>query len=216
MNIVDRGFTFSNIASMPAENIDGVIIHHFGAPETYTIASAHRDHSDVRRNSAGISAGIGYNGLVDTDGTKVRGRMFRQGAHARGYNARHFGIATPGNFNNTRPREVVLESMAEFAAWVLKQANLPVNATTVRGHRDVGQTDCPGRNFDMVDFRKRVQKYMGVTNVSAKPTNEPSAWAKATWEKATKAGIVDGNRPQEPVTRQEMAAMFDRAGLLDK
>ncbi|QKS71648.1 N-acetylmuramoyl-L-alanine amidase [Paenalkalicoccus suaedae] len=216
MNIVDRGFKIGNVAAMTPSAVRGVIIHHFGAPFSYTIENAQRDHSDVRRNSAGISSGIGYNGLVDTDGTKVQGRMFRQGAHARGYNGNHFGIATPGNFNSAKPSDVVLESMAEFTAWVLKQANLPVNATTVRGHRDVGSTDCPGRNFDMVDFRRRVQKYMGVTNVSAKPNNEPSAWAKATWEKATKAGIVDGNRPQEPVTRQEMAAMFDRAGLLDK
>lgn len=33
-----------------------------------------------------------------------------------------------------------------------------------------------------------------------------STWAAKDWEKATKAGIVDGTKPQAPITRQEYAA----------
>lgn len=44
--------------------------------------------------------------------------------------------------------------------------------------------------------------------------NKPSAWAKSSWEKATKAKVVDGTRPQEPVTREQLAVILDRLGLI--
>lgn len=44
--------------------------------------------------------------------------------------------------------------------------------------------------------------------------NKPSEWAKSSWEKATKAKVVDGTRPQEPVTREQLAVILDRLGLI--
>lgn len=43
---------------------------------------------------------------------------------------------------------------------------------------------------------------------------EPATWAKAAWEKATAAGVLDGTRPGDPITRQELAVVLDRVGLL--
>ena len=44
--------------------------------------------------------------------------------------------------------------------------------------------------------------------------NEPDSWAKEAWSKATAAGIFDGTRPRDGLTRQEAAVVLDRLGLL--
>lgn len=41
-------------------------------------------------------------------------------------------------------------------------------------------------------------------------TQEPSAWAKGNWEKATELGLIDGTRPKDNITRQEVAAVAVR------
>ena len=38
-----------------------------------------------------------------------------------------------------------------------------------------------------------------------------SAWAKEVWDKLTKAKVTDGSRPGDLITREEVAAMIDRA-----
>ncbi|OPG94085.1 cell wall hydrolase [Chryseobacterium mucoviscidosis] len=40
--------------------------------------------------------------------------------------------------------------------------------------------------------------------------NEPSSWAKETWEDLTKKGFFDGTRPGAPITREEMAIVVGR------
>ncbi|OPY58582.1 MAG: hypothetical protein A4E55_00791 [Pelotomaculum sp. PtaU1.Bin035] len=42
-----------------------------------------------------------------------------------------------------------------------------------------------------------------------------SDWAKASWEKAKAKGIMDGTEPQGTVTREMLAVVLDRCGLLD-
>lgn len=44
--------------------------------------------------------------------------------------------------------------------------------------------------------------------------NTPAGWAKDAWDKATKAGVMDGTRPTEPVTRQELAVILNRLGAI--
>lgn len=41
-----------------------------------------------------------------------------------------------------------------------------------------------------------------------------SEWAKESWEKAVANGVLDGKRPIDNLTRQEMAVILDRLGLL--
>lgn len=42
-----------------------------------------------------------------------------------------------------------------------------------------------------------------------------SDWAKDSWNKAVKAGVLDGTDPQGTVTREMLAVIIDRLGLLD-
>ena len=39
-------------------------------------------------------------------------------------------------------------------------------------------------------------------------------WAVAAWGKAKSKGVLDGTRPTDPVTRQELAVVLDRLNLI--
>ena len=41
-----------------------------------------------------------------------------------------------------------------------------------------------------------------------------SNWAKDSWDKAVSTGVLDGTMPQAPLTREQLAAVLDRLGLL--
>lgn len=60
--------------------------------------------------------------------------------------------------------------------------------------------------------------YLGVAHaVEDEPEGldmDPDVWAAQAWEKATNAGVLDGTRPRDPVTRQELALVLDRLGLI--
>lgn len=61
-----------------------------------------------------------------------------------------------------------------------------------------------------------VMNYFGVEEQqpeSGKP-DQPDQWAKEEWEKAYTAGIFDGTRPRDPLTRQEASVVLGRLGLL--
>lgn len=66
---------------------------------------------------------------------------------------------------------------------------------------------------------KGICDFLGVAWVD-KPTSdgnhpEVADWAAEAWEKAKDKGIMDGTRPTDPVTRQELAVVLDRLGQLN-
>ncbi len=103
---------------------------------------------------------IGYNFLVDRFGRIWEGRyggVQRSvvGAHTLGYNEVSFAMSAIGNFDVARPPAAVVAAYARLFAWKLAiydiRANNPrvsVKGRTmpaINGHRDAGQTACPGR-----------------------------------------------------------------------
>ena len=46
--------------------------------------------------------------------------------------------------------------------------------------------------------------------------NTPADWAKEAWDKAMADGVLDGTRPWDTITRQEVAVILDRCGLLEE
>lgn len=46
--------------------------------------------------------------------------------------------------------------------------------------------------------------------------DKAAEWADEAWELAYKLGILDGTRPEDPVTRQELGVVLKSLGLLDK
>lgn len=45
--------------------------------------------------------------------------------------------------------------------------------------------------------------------------NQPSSWAKEAWEEATAKGILDGTNPKNTLTREQIALILQRLGLLN-
>ena len=44
--------------------------------------------------------------------------------------------------------------------------------------------------------------------------DEPEPWAEDAWAAAYDAGLLDGTRPRDPVTRQELAVVLRRLGMI--
>ena len=103
---------------------------------------------------------IGYNYLVDRFGRIWEGRYGGVGspvvgAHTLGYNEVSFAMSAIGNYDIAAPPQAVLSAYARLFAWKLSLYNIPADASRVyvknrwlpaiNGHRDVGQTACPGR-----------------------------------------------------------------------
>ena len=56
--------------------------------------------------------------------------------------------------------------------------------------------------------------FLGVTWQEPKAPDEPASWARDAWEKAVALGLLDGTAPQGTVTREMLAVVLDRCGLL--
>lgn len=73
------------------------------------------------------------------------------------------------------------------------------------GHKDVPRvsTACPGV-WDTKKLERLALAYY------EKGAHVPSNWAKASWDKLTQFGLLDGKRPHAPATREEVAVIVDR------
>ncbi|XP_068441220.1 peptidoglycan recognition protein 5 [Clinocottus analis] len=87
---------------------------------------------------------IGYNFLVGADGTVYEGRGWGVvGAHAKGHNHDSVGIAFMGNFTVDTPSAEAMSSVKRLLQSGVCDDYLDAKFT-VFGHRDLGQTECPG------------------------------------------------------------------------
>ena len=93
-------------------------------------------------------------------------------------------------------------------------------------HRWFANKACPGDYLyaSMGEIARRANEILkGREKTVEEPAiqSEPAPWAKAAWNKAVaRTGrdgkpIMDGARPWEPITRQEVAVILDRLGLLE-
>ncbi len=126
---------------------------------------------------------IGYNYLVDRWGRIWEGRWGGVnravvGAHTLGYNEVSFAMSAIGNYDVAQPPWAVLNAYARLFAWKLSLYNIRADAPKVwvknrylhaiNGHRDVGQTACPGRYlYAKIPYvRALAQKYQNAAQVS--------------------------------------------------
>jgi hypothetical protein len=103
---------------------------------------------------------VGYNFLVDRFGRIWEGRYGGVdrpvvGAHTLGYNDYAFAMSAIGNFETARPSSALLDAYGRLFAWKLSLHGVDAGSMrqwvgkrylpAINGHRDVGQTACPGR-----------------------------------------------------------------------
>jgi hypothetical protein len=99
---------------------------------------------------------IGYNYVVDPQGRIYQGRSGPEGtiaAHTYGYNTGSVGIALLGNYDSITVTPAAEQAVANLVGYLSAKNDLDpqavknfinVSAPTLAGHRDFGQTLCPG------------------------------------------------------------------------
>ncbi|MCQ9387393.1 NlpC/P60 family protein [Brevibacterium sp. 50QC2O2] len=146
-----------------ADSVKAAVIHHTEGSNNY-------DAGDVPGIIRGIYtfhvkgrgwADIGYNVLVDKFGRLWQGRAGNVdrpiiGAHVSNFNTGTFGISVLGTYMKKAPSKAAQVAVENTIAWKLSKDGVPaIGKTTVNGkrinrivgHRDVGDTDCPGDAF---------------------------------------------------------------------
>ncbi len=99
-------------------------------------------------------AGIGYHFYIRKDGRIYRGRPENAiGAHAPGVNDRAFGIASEGNFNNEQITLKQKNSIIALSKYLMEKYNIK----DLKRHKDVRNTDCPGKNFPFEEIKAELK-----------------------------------------------------------
>ena len=142
--------------------VHGGFVHHTVTANDYTRAQVPallRGIYAFHTQSRGWSD-VGYNFLVDRFGRIWEGRYGGVGrpvvgAHTRGYNNDSFAMSAIGNFDVARPSSAMVTAYGRLFAWKLSVHGVRASSTqqwitkrylpAIDGHRDVGQTACPGR-----------------------------------------------------------------------
>jgi hypothetical protein len=110
---------------------------------------------------------IGYHGGIDMVGDYPEILIGRptnvQGAHCPALNRKSLGFCFIGNYNLHPPDERILREAAYriLLPWLI-QFEIPID--NVVPHKDHGETDCPGKQFD-IDLLKTIIEEVRVKGV---------------------------------------------------
>ncbi|QWZ06768.1 VCBS repeat-containing protein [Nocardioides panacis] len=171
---------------------------------------------------------VGYNFLVDRFGRIWEGRYGGVdrpvvGAHTLGYNDDAFAMSAIGNYETAQPSAAVLDAYGRLFAWKLSLHGVGAGSMkqwvtkrylpAINGHRDVGQTACPGKYLYAQIPRIRqlavaYQKSFASRNRTANLTGT-TAPDVVLRDKTTKQGYVLRSGGQSGFTRGSVA----RSGL---
>ncbi len=219
--------------------VDFALVHHTVSLNSYGPSSAPGIVLAIcrfHRNGNGWND-IGYNLLVDRFGTLYEGRAGGvqepvMGAHAQGWNSTATGIAAIGDFSSAGLPSAPLHTLARAIAWKLSLAGVPatgeigevsiggelnrfaegvhVRFQRVSGHRDGGQTECPGAALyaQLPVLRVLVQQAMpaprALLTISPSPLAQPAGGPVLLTGRLARA---DGTRPSGvPLTLQQRQA----------
>lgn len=127
-------------------------------------------------------AGIGYHYYIRLDGSIYKGRPDNAiGAHCQGCNTNTLGVSFEGNYDTrtTMPD-------AQFNAWrelkdylSNKYGNMPVY-----GHREKGNSKCPGKNFPLDKVKNASSKFGWIKNTTGWwYRNQDGSYPKDCWIK---------------------------------
>lgn len=110
-------------------------------------------------------------------------------------------------------RQKTLENAVKLVAGMIRERGWGVDR--LRRHYDWSRKICPAILYDggkwagwekfKVDVKKELKG-----DVIVADKNIPDAWAKKDWDWAKKEGWLDGTRPKDNITRQELAIVIRR------
>ena len=231
-----------------ADGVRYAVIHHTAGTNSYSESEAPavvRGIYAYHTNILGWSD-IGYNVLVDRYGNIYEGRaggMDRAviGAHAQGFNTGSLGVSVLGEFTSSAPPQVAFDAVTDVVAWTFRlhgvspagsvlitsggsnkyPAGMQVPMSTIFGHRDAGQTACPGNAYYA---RLPALRTAVAARIPTLPATGPSGAFSdiggsvhaAGIAALKRAGIADGCGggrfcPDQQVTRGQAVSLLIRA-----
>jgi hypothetical protein len=167
-----------------APTIDFAVVHHTAGGNAYTQAQAPGVVRGIYHYHA-VTLGwgdIGYNFLVDRFATIYEGRAGGVeraiiGGHARNFNTGSVGVSLMGNFDTMATNTTAVAAIANVIRWKFELHGVDPSArpndgrvpTRIVGHRDVGQTTCPGRYLyaDLPTIRNQVQQRQSQSEITS-------------------------------------------------
>lgn len=197
---------------------DEIILHHAEAEtaSVETVNSWHLDRGWV---------GIGYHYYIRKNGEVYRGRPeWAVGAHAVGHNDRSIGVCCEGNFMVETMSETQLVSVKAL----LRDITERLGALTLKRHKDVNSTDCPGKNYPWEAVQRYEEGEDEMTEDEVKrivhdalaadrynTVDEVPGWAKPTVQKLVEKGYLQGGGSGLGLTEDLLRTLVvnDRAGL---
>lgn len=151
VNVIETNLEFSKELTTRSAT-DMIVIHHTGSGADNDMdASAEQIHGWHLSNEGW--AGIGYHYVIRKNGTIERGRPhWVVGSHAYGENWHTIGIHLSGDFTIASPTDAQIEAVAMLIANVCTDYGIPIDREHIVGHRDIGDSDCPGDVlYSMID-----------------------------------------------------------------
>lgn len=142
MKIIETNLSFR---PMDIRNTtEQMVLHHSGVTVRQSVEVIHNYH----KNTNGWS-GIGYHFYIRTTGQIYRGRPENTvGAHAVGANYNSIGICFEGNFSKEKMGEKQIKAGQELIEYLKEKYGI----SKVVGHRDIDNSECPGKDFPMDKF----------------------------------------------------------------
>ncbi|MBN3386852.1 peptidoglycan recognition protein family protein [Clostridium botulinum] len=148
-NLKFRGLTYGNNPKM-------IILHHAEA-SSCSIQDIHSWHLNN-----GWS-GCGYHYFIKKDGTIYKGRPDNAiGAHCLSYNGISISVCMEGRFNVEGMGTAQYKSLKELIRYLQNKYNI----NKIYGHRELNQTDCPGKNFSLHKIKKERSSSINKENKS--------------------------------------------------
>jgi hypothetical protein len=158
------------------KTVRAIVVHHTATTNNYTsVNAAQQLRSVYAYHTKSLKwSDIGYNFVVDKFGRVYEGRAGSllhavMGAHAGGFNVDTMGVSALGNYQEAAAPADMVASIGHISGWMLGlfdasptgtvtltssgggtakyPAGTSVRLNAISGHRDVGNTACPGINL---------------------------------------------------------------------
>ena len=147
--------------------------------------------------------------------------------HKECRNANSIGIEICDDVKNgtVYPSAKTIVNAIELTEYLMKKYNIPKER--VIRHYDVTHKNCPAYWVNDTKWKAEFWNKLGEDDMTKeeviqiikeyeaqKSKGAVDSWAKTSWDKAKKKGVMDGTAPKSHATREQIAAILDRLGLL--
>lgn len=139
-----------------------IILHHSATKDSGTVSwNAIRRYHTNECCWADIGYHFGVEYVADPGSPAgsyeiLMGRMpDHNGAHTTGQNNQSIGICFVGNYDEGVPDKRMLEQGVKLCAWLCRA--FQIKPANIYGHRDFAKKSCPGKQFDIENFRREVE-----------------------------------------------------------